>query len=177
MSQLILPNQMPEREQRKLARRFAAELARKGKTGQMVINWSNFARPYVYAGEWVADCPREDCGNTILMTRKDDRDRGVAWTPYERINRFECGYCGYETNSVHWPKDTALILDVLDCRPIPHTRNWYPEGHITAVKSGTPDGQTVADLIRENTEHGVSTRFEVLQMLEGGEQPRLGLPR
>jgi hypothetical protein len=111
------------------------------------------------------------------MTLKDDRDRGVPWTPYERVAAFRCGYCGYETDSVHWPKDAELILDILDCRPIPHTRNWYPEGHITAVRSGTPDGQSVADLVKENSEHNVPTRFEVLQMLEGGDRPRPGLPR
>ncbi|MEO5875527.1 MAG: hypothetical protein ABIS86_17055 [Streptosporangiaceae bacterium] len=171
MTSLILPadTTLSPRQARTLGERFARELAATGKRGQMVVTETNFARIYIYAGEFVADCPRRDCGNTVLMTLKDDRERGVPWTPYERLNRFDCRYCGYGTDSVRWPVNAGLLLDVLDCRPIPHTRNWYPEGHVTAVKAGVPDGQSVADLVRENGEHGVATRFEVLQMIEGGE--------
>jgi hypothetical protein len=182
MSTLVIPGDgaLSPKQTRRLARQFAAELAASGKTGQLLISEANFARPYVYSGEWVADCPRKDCGNTILMTLKDDRDRGVPWTRYERLNAFHCGYCGYVTNSVHWPVDAELILDILDCRPIGHTRNWYPEGHKTAVAAGTPDGQTLADLVKENSAHDVPTRVEVLATIAlaaRGEQPSLGLPR
>jgi hypothetical protein len=48
-------------------------------------------------------------------------------------------------------------MAVLELRPIPHTRNWYPAGHETAVRFGIPDGQTVGQLRDENAEHGVPT--------------------
>lgn len=160
MSDLVIPGRggvLTSSEAKALGNQFARELAAKGRVGQLMVTGTNFARCYVYSGEWVADCPRQHCGNTVLMTVKEDKDRNVAWTPYETLHSFDCGYCGYHTDSVHWPANYELILDVLDCRPIPHTRNWYPEGHPTAVKTGVVDGETPADLVRENTEHQVPT--------------------
>lgn len=182
MTSLILPGgdgMIPQRQLRGMARAFAADLARTGKSGQLVYTETTFARVYIYAGEFVADCPRPDCGNTVLMTIKRDADRGKPFTDYERLDSFSCGYCGYQATSVHWPPNYELLLDILDCRPIGHTRNWYPAGHVTAVKHGIPDGQTPKDLIGENTEHHVPTPIEIVELaehlaLEGGEPPRPG---
>lgn len=166
------------------AAQFAAHLAKTGKPGQLVVHEATYARVYIYAGEFVADCPRPDCGNTILMTLKRDVDRGKPFTDYERIDVFECGYCGYKATSVHWPPNAELLLDIVDCRPIGHTRNWYPAGHLTAVRHGIPDGQSPRDLIAENTEHKVPTPIQIVELAAfaelgpgGGERPRLGLPR
>ncbi len=97
------------------------------------------ARAYVYAGQWVAECPR-GCGNV---------------EPLPPAGGFACSYCHLVTMDVEWPRDPAAIMEVLARRPIPHTRNWYPAGHDVAVRAGIPHGQTVADLRAENAEHEV----------------------
>lgn len=108
------------------------------------------ARAYVYQGDWVADCPRNDCGNAeFLMEPVVVRGPRVLRKPV-----FRCTNCQLLAE-VDWPKDIDGIMEVLDRRPVPQTRNWYPEGHGTAVKFRVPHGQTVKDLLDENTEHGV----------------------
>jgi hypothetical protein len=97
------------------------------------------ARAYVYTGLWVADCPR-GCGNVEKLPSSG----------------FACSYCHYETADVEWPSDPVMISAVLNLRPVPHTRNWYPAGHDVAVRSGIPHGQTPADLLAENYEYGVT---------------------
>lgn len=97
------------------------------------------ARVYVYAGDWVADCPT-GCGNVERV-----RDRSMV---------FGCSYCKVMSD-MEWPPNMGDIMAVLEVRPVPHTRNWYPTGHQTAVKFGVPHGQTVRDLVEENAEHGI----------------------
>jgi hypothetical protein len=63
--------------------------------------------------------------------------------------------CGTVTTSIAFPQNADEIEDVLNLRPVAMTRNWYPAGHITAVTHGIEDGQTVAELIQENIDHGV----------------------
>jgi hypothetical protein len=132
----------------------AAELEARG-GAQLVVHQTTFARAYVYCGEWVADCPA-GCNNTEFITSKDPRRRGVAGVRGAPHTAFRCSYCRYVSESIHWPPDAEQILDVLDERPLPHTRNWYPSGHVTAVRCGIPDGQSVQDLIAENIAHGVA---------------------
>jgi hypothetical protein len=93
---------------------------------------------YVYNGMWVADCPA-GCHNTERL-----------FTP-----EFTCSYCGYTSTDTTWPDDSAAIMHVLELRPFPHNRNWYPANHPVAAAAHIPSGQTVDDLIAENTEHGI----------------------
>lgn len=181
-SSLILPGngELSPRQLRGVARQLQRHLQQTGKRGQLVIHETNFARAYVYDGEWVADCPA-GCGSTQWITDKPDDDRYMPWTGYTRLDKFECSnrMCWFETASIHWPPTADVIIDILDCRPFYQNRNWYPEGHKVAVAHGIPDGQTPADLIRENTAHDVPTRVEILQKMpelaEGA--PWRGLPR
>lgn len=114
------------------------------------------ARAYVYSGDWVADCPR-GCGNVEhLYARANPRD---ANSPrIVQMPGFYCSYCKLgdaETVPIDWPPNMADIMAVLALRPIPHTRNWYPKDHDTALKFHVPHGQTVDDLRAENASHGV----------------------
>lgn len=139
---------------RKVALALKRNLLIRGRTGQIVVWSSNFARAYVYNGEWVADCP-SDCKSTQFVEDKRDEDRGVAGTVGTRMDYFYCTYCSTLTQSIRWPADADEIKEVLDRRPLRHTRNWYPEGHLVALQAGIPDGETVAELRAENAAHGV----------------------
>lgn len=110
------------------------------------------ARAYVYSGEWIADCPRP-CGNAEhLFALSDPRNpRSPRLVP---ATGFHCSYCGHDA-PVEWPVDFPEITGILQLRPVPHTRNWYPIGHEVAVRSGTPNGQSVQQLREENAAHGV----------------------
>lgn len=111
------------------------------------------ARAYVYNGDWIAECPR-GCGNAEhLLQRPNPRDANSARTV--PVPFFACSYCKLHDVPVEWPRDMVEIMAVLQLRPIPHTRNWYPDGHDTAVRFGVPHGQSVAQLREENAAHGV----------------------
>lgn len=109
------------------------------------------ARAYAYNGDWVADCPRDGCGNVEFlytpsrMNGPRDQRRGF----------YLCSYCGAQA-PISWPDNEHEILMVLSLRPVPSTRNWYPQDHPVAVNFRIPHGQTVRDLLAENEEHGVS---------------------
>lgn len=114
------------------------------------------ARAYVYAGEWVADCPRpgtagqQGCGNVEFLFRRS-RMGGPRDVP---LDFYTCSHCGMQA-AVSWPDNTHALLAVLSRRPVPGTRNWYPADHPVAVRFGLPHGQSVADLEAEAAEHGV----------------------
>ena len=131
------------------------DLALRGRTGQLVIWSSSFARAYIYNGEWVADCPQEGCSNVEFVEQKRDQDRGVAGTRGDRMDVYFCSYCKTMATSIQWPANAEELLEILERRPMPHTRNWYPEGHLTALKFGIKDGETAAELRAENELHGV----------------------
>lgn len=108
------------------------------------------ARAYVYAGEWVADCPRAGCANVEFLYRPSRRGG-----PRDQVQPFyHCSYCGVQAE-ITWPDDRLGLLAVLARRPVPGTRNWYPSDHPVAVRFGLPHGQSVRDLEAENEEHGV----------------------
>jgi hypothetical protein len=114
------------------------------------------ARAYVYAGDWVADCPQAGCGNTEhLFDRTNRRDPNSPRTVPK--SRFVCSNCQVST-PIAWSQDMAEITAVLALRPIPQTRNWYPRDHDIALRFRIPHGQSVDDLREENAEHGVPTR-------------------
>lgn len=146
---------MPSGTAVETARAIKRDLDLRGRTGQLVVWNSTFARAYVYCGEWVADCPQEDCANVEFVELKRDQDRGVAGTRGERKDAFFCTYCKVMATSVHWPKNADEIIELLERRPVPHTRNWYPEGHLTALRYGIKDGETAEELRAENAEHGI----------------------
>lgn len=54
---------------------------------------------------------------------------------------------------VEWPPDPEAIWAALAVRPVPSTRNWYPDGHPEAVKLGLAHGQTAADLRDETRQY------------------------
>lgn len=138
-----------------LAEALQRDLELRGRTGQLIVWSSTFARAYVYSGEWVADCPQR-CGNVELVTIKRDQDRGRAGSRGTPKESFLCSYCKCLATSIHWPKNADEIMEILDRRPVPHTRNWYPEGHITALEFGIPDGETAEELLAENDKHGIA---------------------
>lgn len=112
------------------------------------------ARAYVYSGDWVADCPRGCGGVEHLYARANPRNPASPRTV--QLPTFGCSYCGM-TAPIDWPPNLAEILTVLMLRPVPHTRNWYPQDHDVAVRFRIPHGQSVDDLRAENREHGVPT--------------------
>ncbi|KAF2774704.1 hypothetical protein [Streptomyces sp. OM5714] len=99
------------------------------------------ARARVNHGRWIADCPRRYCANAVKLTP------GQA--------TFHCageGGC-QQVAHVEWPADPDGIWQSLLERPVPSTRNWYPPGHVEAVRLGIPCGQTPAELRAEQHEY------------------------
>lgn len=109
------------------------------------------ARAYVYTGDWVADCPRDECGNVeyLYTASRMNGPRDV------RRAFFHCSYCGMQSG-VSWPDNEHEILQVLSYRPVPANRNWYPQDHPVAINFRLPHGQSIRQLLDENAEHGVS---------------------
>ncbi len=101
------------------------------------------ALAYVYRGTWVAECPTY-CGNVQKVFR-------------ENSSLYRCVHCE-QLASVKWPDSgfMEMMTAVLDRRPDPDNRNWYPEDHPVAVRFGIPHGQSVQDLLDENAEHGIN---------------------
>lgn len=98
----------------------------------------------VNGGNWIAECPREHCGNALRLEPKQ--------------TLFHCageGGCQLIAEIV-WPPDADDIWAALLHRPVPRTRNWAPAGHRQAIVDGFPDGQSVADLLDENAVYGVT---------------------
>jgi hypothetical protein len=114
------------------------------------------ALAFVYCGDWVAECPRPYCGNVEHLF---DRVNPKIPTSPRLVPKaqFHCSYCGLQVN-IEWPEPemVAGIMEALNKRPVPHTRNWFPADHPLALRTGVKEhGQTVEDLNRENAEHGV----------------------
>lgn len=116
------------------------------------------ARAYVYSGDWVADCTRPGCEGTEFLHELRIRDQAPGGgNPRDvRKDLFVCSNCR-QFAEIEWPsqEDMRGIMLVLSSRPIPSTRNWYPQDHATAVKLRLEHGQSVDDLRAENREHGV----------------------
>lgn len=101
---------------------------------------------YVSHGRWVADCSRPDCTGAELAI------------PGEA---FRCHNC-QQIDTVEWPDDPNPddIMKVLSLRPVPSTRNWFPNGHPRADAYHVPTGESLADLVDENAAHGIGERGE-----------------
>jgi hypothetical protein len=101
------------------------------------------AQAYCNHGRWVADCPRQYCGNAVALEPKQSTFHCAA----------PVGGCQLLAE-VEWPPNIDEIQEALQQRPVPGTRNWAPAGHWQAIACHVPKGQTVADLIAENNEYG-----------------------
>lgn len=101
-----------------------------------------FAR--LYAGDWIADCERFGCGGAELLISPDTG---------RRVPFFQCSECGF-TADIVWAQDETRIMEVMQWRPVRHTRNWFPLNHPLAIRANCPHGQSIADLVIENYEHG-----------------------
>jgi hypothetical protein len=114
---------------------------------------------YVYAGEWVADCPRLDCYSTEFLFNPVDASRpaSLANPRIARKPMFNCVNCGL-VFPVDWPPQELQdeIMHILVQRPVPQTRHWYPKDHPVAVAHRIPHGQSPDDLRQENHDHGVA---------------------
>lgn len=97
-------------------------------------------RAYVNHGRWIADCERPHCSNAVQLQPGQ--------------SAFECGPngCGFVAG-VDWPPNAAAIWDVLNLRPVPQTRNWFPASHELALRANAPHGQTVTELIDEQANY------------------------
>lgn len=117
------------------------------------------ARAYIYAGEWVADCTRDGCGNVeyLFGLRSPAHPPGPANPREIRKPVFLCSYC-QQMAEIDWPSQDFMeeAMAVLALRPIPSTRNWYPANHDTATAFRLEHGQSVDDLRQENEAHGVA---------------------
>lgn len=95
---------------------------------------------YVNYDRWVADCPFCPSAEQI-WPQGLRRMEGVPY-PFGIVGgTLHCGHTG-QTCPVVFPEKAPEILEVLRHRPYKRNRNWFPH-------------ETVADLRRENVEHGV----------------------
>lgn len=81
---------------------------------------------------WIAKCSY--CAGGAMLASKRER---IFWCP-----NCEMQANGGYPMQVIFPKDMEMIEQVLTARPDPATRNWLLH-------------ETIADLVRENTQHGV----------------------
>ena len=81
--------------------------------------------PFVAGGKWVLPCP---CGDAPMASPEWDEAR--------------CFACGAVYRQLLWPPDRLAIERVLLGRPRAMLRTWLP-------------GETVADLMTQNGEHGL----------------------
>lgn len=95
------------------------------------------ARAYVNWGRWVADCPIQ-CGGALSLQPAQ--------------GTFHCPECK-TLSDVEWPANPDEIWEVLSARPVPKFRNWFPSGHMLALRAGCPNGQTVQELRDETAEN------------------------
>lgn len=77
----------------------------------------------------------------------------MALEPRQKL--FQCGGTGgcQMMSPIDWPDETDAIWSELTKRPVPVTRNWYPEDHPIAINAGIPHGQSVSDLAIETAKH------------------------
>jgi len=92
------------------------------------------ARVYINFGRAIAECPF-DCGSALKL------EPGQT--------TFHCSEC-HMMSDVEWPDNFSDLWEALAERPAPRNRNWFPQGHTLALRSGCEHGQTPAQL-REET--------------------------
>ncbi len=100
------------------------------------------ARAYVNFGRWIADCPL-GCGGAQQLEPNQ--------TSFFCSPPAGCGHM----STVEWPSSPDSIWDALMERPMPKTRNWFPEDHELAIRANCPHGQTAKQLREEASENEV----------------------
>lgn len=103
---------------------------------------------YVNWGRVVADCPY-GCGTAYRI------EYGT-----EAMRCDGDGGCG-QSFSLIIPDNLEAIMRELVKRPLPNTRNWFPDGHKMALENHLPHGQSVADLAAERELESVPTEETV----------------
>lgn len=100
-------------------------------------------RARVNHGRWVVDCASPLCVSAMTLGPDREDRTGRVW-PGLALGQVTmvCRDCGGVTDGVEWPPDPAGIELILSWRPDPENRSWEP-------------GETLADLLRENAEHGL----------------------
>lgn len=96
---------------------------------------------HVSDGRWVLDC---DCGNGCLAHPGGSE----GWPRPIAV----CTECGNVYQAV-FPKDREKIEAALLARPSPLNRHFFPHA-ADAAKRGLSRAETLADLQRENDQHG-----------------------
>lgn len=104
------------------------------------------AHAELHWGRWIARCPRPGCANAEGLGPQDDGVAGGLTFDAFRC-RAEVGGCGLTARAV-WPRNRRQLEAVAAARPVPGTRNWLP-------------GQSYAELVAENLEHGVPVPDDV----------------
>lgn len=102
------------------------------------------AQAYINFGRWVSDCPAS-CGNAYAVTPGQTQFHCA-------LAHDGCGYLG----ELVWDPNSSAVWEALMERPMPRTRNWFPEGHPLAIQAGCPMGQSVEELHQEARENGAS---------------------
>jgi len=117
---------------------------------------SERAIAFVLYGDWVAECPMPYCENVEPLF---DRVNPLVPTSPRLVPRqqFICTNCKLQVE-IEWPEPDLIsgVMSVLNRRPVPQTRNWFPAELPHAIRLGIKEhGQSVDDLLSENAEHGV----------------------
>jgi hypothetical protein len=93
-------------------------------------------------GRWVAHCDTDGCsGAERVWPNGQIREKSGRKYGISRQGVLNCGNCGL-TSSVTFPVDRKQITRLLNRRPVPETRNWFP-------------GETVEALAEESVAHGL----------------------
>lgn len=111
---------------------------------------------FVLYGDWVSECPMPYCENVEHLFEKVN-PRVPTSPRLVPKNGFICSNCGLQV-PIGWPEPGLMagVMDVLNRRPVPQTRNWFPADLPFAVRQNIKDhGQTVDDLKAENSAYGV----------------------
>lgn len=104
------------------------------------------ALAYLNFGNWVVDCPEPGCfdARAVYAARvKDGPIERHDWDVCANGHRFEI--------EMPPPRLEAAIVAAVSQRPFESDRAWYPQGHRRAILAGQVVGQTVDELIAENT--------------------------
>lgn len=110
------------------------------------------AYAYVSHGVWVAGCPRLWC------VHADHFGPGPLTGRIGGLTRdsFSCLYCGLQCASI-WPDNAEDIWRVLQARPQPETRNWWPGEELDAlVVDNLMHGLVDPDSLRDRKEKAVA---------------------
>lgn len=98
---------------------------------------------YYNWGRWVADCPRDGCGNAERygVDEMTGVIGGLTLTDFHCQERF--GGCGLVTTEVQWPaKDDISAIEILLAPRLRKNRNWVP-------------GESIQDLLTEGLANGL----------------------